>query len=147
MLGALRADALTVTDDLVELRVGLPWIRSLPLGGVSGLTVSIDEQHFESPEMKIVLGDRLLDADMITGETNTWWYLQDRLVVRVAAAVSPGTHRVAVDFTAVIPYLRGPDGLALRLPFHLEDDLVPVAHQLSSAARFVGAAPAEARAS
>lgn len=121
MQSALRDDALTSTPTGTELRVGLPWIRSLPLACLRGLRVEIDGT--EVPGARVRLGDRLLDdADLLAEEG--WWYAQDRLVVSLPARVPAGRRSVAVSFRLLIPYLAaGPGGGPLELPMHLAADL------------------------
>ena len=41
-LSALRDDALTTADDGFALRLGLPWIRSLPLASLLEPEVTVD---------------------------------------------------------------------------------------------------------
>ena len=68
-------------------------------------------------------GDRLLDPTTLSQE-RTWWFLQDRVVLRETRMLSPGVHDVSVAFRLVIPYLQvGPDG-PLTLPFHIDRSLV-----------------------
>jgi hypothetical protein len=116
-LSALRDDALTSTDDGFALRLGLPWIRSLPVAGLERLELVIDGERVD-PVM-IALGGRLLDPRDLARERG-WWFLQDRLVLRGWRSLQPGSHDVVVAFRLVIPYLQtGPDG-PLTLPFHVE---------------------------
>lgn len=112
-LSALRDDALRVTDGTTEVRLSLPWIRSLPLASLLDPVVHLDgERH----EPTVALGERRVPAAALTGEDD-WWYLQDRVVLEVADAVTPGIHEVSVSFRLEIPYLpAGPDA-PLRLPF------------------------------
>ena len=46
-LTALRDDALRSADGGFVLRLGLPWIRSLPLASLADLTVAIDGEPAE----------------------------------------------------------------------------------------------------
>ena len=55
---ALREDALTATPGGFELRVGLPWIRSMPLSSLAGLAVEVDGVPLAPGELTVVLGDR-----------------------------------------------------------------------------------------
>ncbi|WP_231916238.1 restriction endonuclease subunit R [Microbacterium karelineae] len=97
-LTALREDALTTTPAGFELRLSLPWIRSLPLSSLSGLELSVDGS---AQRVRIRLGDRTIAAT--DGETG-WWHLQDRVVVAGDAPLDDG-HDVAVSFRLAIPYL------------------------------------------
>lgn len=138
MLPGLREDALSAAPDGFELRVGLPWIRSLPLAGISGLSVEIDNQPVADDDLTVVLGDRRVAPAELTNEVGCWWFLQDRLVLRGVVKLTPARHTVAVDFSMVVPYLAaGPNG-PLVLPFHLEAELRLDETVFESAARDLG---------
>src|SRR5688572_3193521 len=77
----LREDALASTPAGFELRVGLPWIRALPLAGLSELSVTLDNHQLDGSNLQIVLGDRRIPPESLGDETDIWWYLQDRLVL------------------------------------------------------------------
>jgi len=121
MQSALRDDALTTTPTGVAVRIGLPWIRSLPLACVREPALTIDGHAAES--IRVRVGDRLVDPSALIDETS-WWFAQDRLVLEVEGALTPGRHDVEVDFRLLIPYLMaGPGGGPLELPQHLEASL------------------------
>ena len=120
---ALREDALSATPDGFELRVGLPWIRSMPLWGVSELTVTLDGRRLAESELTILLGSRRVAPSALADEVNRWWFLQDRLVLAGTRLLEAGAHRVCVDFRMLVPYLSGAPGTPLVLPFHLEAQL------------------------
>lgn len=121
MQSALRDDALTTTASGVAVRVGLPWIRSLPLACVRDLVLTLDGEPV--PEPRLVLGDRVIPADQAHDE-QTWWFAQDRLVVAADRALPPGIHAVDVTFGLLIPYLlAGPGGGPLVLPVRLSGRL------------------------
>lgn len=112
-LSALRDDALRATDGATEIRLSLPWIRSLPLASLTDPVVHLDGARHEPA---VVLGARRVPAAALLDEDG-WWYLQDRVVLEIPDAVSPGIHEVSVSFRLEIPYLpAGPDA-PLRLPF------------------------------
>ena len=120
-LAALRDDALSSTADGFALRLGLPWIRSLPLAGLEALEAVVDGEPVD--RLGIALGDRLLEPTAISQE-RAWWFLQDRVVLRGARLLRPGAHDVSVSFRLMIPYLQvGPDG-PLTLPFRIDRSLV-----------------------
>lgn len=120
-LTALRDDALSSTEDGFALRLGLPWIRSLPLASVDAVEVVVDGERVHP--IAVALGDRLADPVELSRERG-WWFLQDRVVLRGRRMLRPGAHDVAVSFRLVIPYLQaGPEG-PLALPFHLERSIV-----------------------
>jgi Domain of unknown function (DUF6379) len=134
---ALREDALSARPDGFELRVGLPWIRSMPLSGVSKLNVTLDGQRLAERELNILLGSRRVAPSALADEVNRWWFLQDRLVVRGTGVLEAGAHRVCVDFTMLVPYLSASPGTPLVLPFHLEAQLELDHPPLPSVARDV----------
>ncbi|UZX01793.1 hypothetical protein F8G81_03500 [Arthrobacter sp. CDRTa11] len=119
---ALREDALTATPEGFELRIGLPWIRSMPLSSVLELTVEIDGVAVEAGELAVVLGPRQVSAQELEGEAS-WWFVQDRLVLAGLRKLHGGTHRIAVDFQLLVPYLQARPGSPLVLPFHMEAGL------------------------
>ena len=120
-LAALRDDALSSTADGFAVRLGLPWIRSLPLASLDDVEVVVDGERIDG--VRIALADRLLDPSALS-EERAWWFLQDRVVLRGARVLRPGAHDVAVSFRLVIPYLQvGPDG-PLTLPFRIDRSLV-----------------------
>lgn len=120
-LTALRDDALSSTEDGFALRLGLPWIRSLPLASVDAVEVVVDGERVHP--IAVALGDRLADPVELSRERG-WWFLQDRVVLRGRRMLRPGAHDVAVSFRLVIPFLQaGPEG-PLALPFHLERSIV-----------------------
>jgi len=120
-LTALRVDALSSTGDGFALRLGLPWIRSLPLASLDAVEVVVDGERVHP--IVVALGDRLAAPAELAQECG-WWFLQDRVVLRGLRMLRPGAHDVAVAFRLVIPYLQaGPDG-PLALPFHLERSIV-----------------------
>lgn len=112
-LSALRDDALRVHDGRTEVRLSLPWIRSLPLASLQDPLVQLDGRRYEP---FIALGTRRVRPDALGGE-DAWWHLQDRVVLEIVNAVAPGVHEVSVSFRLEIPYLPGGPDAPLRLPF------------------------------
>lgn len=120
MLGtAVREDALTATAEGFELRIGLPWIRSMPLSSIAGLTVEVDGVPLAPGEVAVMLGLRRVSPGALQEERG-WWFVQDRLVLAGRRGLPRGTHAVAVDFQLMVPYLQARPGSPLVLPFHLE---------------------------
>jgi hypothetical protein len=120
-LTALRDDALRSADEGFVLRLGLPWIRSLPLASLADLSVVIDGEPVEG--LSVQLDGRDIDPSALVDE-DAWWFLQDRLAIRGERVLASGAHDVSVAFRLVIPYLQtGPDG-PLALPFHIGRSLI-----------------------
>ncbi|CAI3804312.1 C-glycoside deglycosidase beta subunit domain-containing protein [Pseudarthrobacter sp. MM222] len=133
---ALREDALTATPGGFDLRLGLPWIRSMPLSSVAGLAVEVDGVPVAPRELCVVLGDCTIRADALREESG-WWFVQDRLVLACRRELSRGAHAVAVDFQLMVPYLQARPGSPLVLPFHLEARLERDRAQVPSVSRDV----------
>ncbi|HEY8588869.1 MAG TPA: DUF6379 domain-containing protein [Naasia sp.] len=132
----LRADALSSTGSGFELRVGLPWIRSMPLSAVLELGVGIDGVPLDPAELTVSLDGTHVPPGDLTGH-DAWWFLQDRLVLAGARPLAPGSHAVTVDLRLMVPYLQaGPDA-PLVLPLHLAANLLLDASEAPSVARDV----------
>lgn len=121
---ALREDALSATPEGLELRLGLPWIRSMPLSCISGITVTIDGWSPASDDVKVKLRDHTVAAGSLVDESG-WWFIQDRLVLAFPGPPTPGRspegkRRVSVDFDLMVPYLRGGGDGPLVLPIHVD---------------------------
>ena len=120
-LAALRDDALSSTPNGFELRLGLPWIRSLPVASLDAIELVVDGERVDHVEAAI--GDRLV-APSDLGHERGWWFLQDRVVLHGRRMLRAGVHDVAVSFRLLIPYLQaGPDG-PLTLPFRIERSIL-----------------------
>lgn len=118
----LREDALTCVPGGFELRLGLPWIRSMPLSSIRGLAVEVNGIQVPQEDLSVVFGARSVSVDALVQEPG-WWFVQDRLVLRGRGRLDGGSHAVAVDFQLLVPYLEAAPGRALILPFHLEAGL------------------------
>lgn len=133
---ALREDALTATPGGFELRVSLPWIRSMPLSSLAGVAVELDGVPLAPGELGVLLGSRDVPPESLRGEAG-WWFVQDRLVLAGRRRPGGGTHTVAVDFQLLVPYLQAGPGVPLVLPFHLEARLDSGREPLPSVSRDV----------
>jgi len=115
----LREDALDVGPDGFSLRVGLPWMRSLPLSCVLQLAVRIDEEPVRDADLSVRIGEQaraLVDLP----RSDQWWFLQDRLVVTGPVEVQRGQeYDVAVSMQLLLPYLSAGPGKPAVLPFNL----------------------------
>jgi hypothetical protein len=128
MLSALRDDALSSTTSGFAVRVGLPWIRSLPIACLRDVVVTVDES--EAPQVRLRLGQRSVAPEQLLDESG-WWFAQDRLVLEGDRTLTAGDHELVVSFRLLIPYLMaGPGGGPLELPIRLSGrytlDHVPV---------------------
>ena len=116
---ALRRDALTLVPDGFEVRLGLPWIRSMPLSSVSAITVRVDGVILPDEDVAVLLAGREVPVDSLSGEPG-WWFIQDRLVLAGRRRLRAGRHDVAVAFQLMVPYLQARPGSPLVLPFSVE---------------------------
>ncbi|MGO4301200.1 restriction endonuclease subunit R [Leifsonia sp. RAF41] len=110
MIPILGDDAVIATADGFDVRLRLPWIRSLPLSSVSRVQVHLDGE--ECP------------AEAPGGDG--WWFLQDRLALRIHRPLRPGVHTVRVSFRLLIPYLPGGQEGPLQLDFDAEREVAAV---------------------
>jgi hypothetical protein len=133
---AFRPDALTAVPGGFELRLGLPWIRSMPLSSIIGLAVEVDGGAVPPGGLAVVLGARRVPPAALQEEAG-WWFVQDRLVVHCGHGLAGGSHLIAVDFQLLVPYLQAAPGRPLVLPFHIEARLDPLHAVLPGASRDV----------
>ncbi len=118
MQSALRDDALSTRGPGFAVRVGLPWIRSMPLACLREPAVTIDGEPVDG--LRIAVGDTLRAAEDLIDETG-WWFAQDRVVLVGERELAPGAHDVVVTFRLMVPYLMaGPGGTPLELPMRVQ---------------------------
>ncbi|MCW4385895.1 DUF6379 domain-containing protein [Salinibacterium sp. SYSU T00001] len=113
---ALRDDALSSTPEGFTLRLALPWIRSMPLASVHELSLTLDGTAVT--QLRVNFGGREVEAAALAEETG-WWFLQDRLLLTGPGLLTAGEHSVSVAFRLLVPYLEGPGGAALMIPYVL----------------------------
>ena len=120
----LRDDALSSGPDCFVLRVGLPWMRSLPLSCALGLEVELDGTPIEQDDLRVRLGSQKVWISDLAAHDGTWWFVQDRLVLEGHRTLVTGSeHGVSVALRLLLPYLSsGPEEPAV-LPFRLEGRL------------------------
>jgi hypothetical protein len=124
MAGELRGDALSSTPEGYALRVGLPWMRSLPLSCVLGLEVELDGAPVDPDDLRVRLGAQPVRVEGLAAHEDTWWFLQDRLVLDGRRSLVTGSeHDVAVALRLLLPYLSAGPGVPAVLPFRLRGRL------------------------
>jgi hypothetical protein len=117
MAWELRDDALSGDGAGFVLRVGLPWMRSLPVSSVLDLVIEIDRRGVPAEHLRVRLAGEHLPLAALA-ETETWWFLQDRLVIAGPWTVRGHTdHEVEVSMQLLLPYLDSPSGGPAVLPF------------------------------
>ena len=115
----LREDALGAAPRGFILRVGLPWMRSLPLSCVLQLAVTIDGHPLNDTDLRVRLHGLERSLTELAASTE-WWFVQDRLVVTGPLDVRHGReHEVEVSMQLLLPYLSAGPGQAAVLPFQL----------------------------
>lgn len=133
MQSALREDALTSVDGGIAVRVGLPWIRSLPLACLREPAITVD--GVAAPT--VLVGERRLTPEQLVDEGG-WWFAQDRVVLTAPVGLPAGEHDVVVTFRLLIPYLMaGPGGGPLELPMRVAGRLLLDAPAVPSVSRDV----------
>ncbi len=125
----LAPDALRRTGDGLELRLGSPWLRGLPVSCVRGLEIEVDAEVLAADRVRVRLGGAAVLLDALA-DRDEWWFPQDRLVALLPDL--PGMeHDVEVRIRLMLPYLSaGPDRpaeLAFRVRQRLRTD-APGAH-------------------
>lgn len=115
----LREDALGVDPHGFSLRVGLPWMRSLPMSCVLRLAVTIAEQPVPNEDLRVRIGGQ--DRDLVDlPRCDQWWFVQDRLVITGPVEVLTGhEYDVDVSMQLLLPYLSAGPREAAVLPFQM----------------------------
>jgi len=98
----LTADSLTRRADGLAIALKIPWYRSLWLSSVTDVTVTIEGEPVT--DLRAELNGRTYAIDELKEQSETLWFLQDRLVI--LAPADPGTASVDVEV-----------GVELRLPY------------------------------
>lgn len=100
----LTDDSLTRRPDGLAIALKIPWYRSLWLSSVSDVTVAIDGERVTG--LRAELGGRTYRIDELKDQSETLWFLQDRLVVLVPR--DPGTDTVDVEVSVELrlPYMQ-----------------------------------------
>jgi hypothetical protein len=102
----LTDDSLTRRSDGLAIALKIPWYRSLWLSSVTTIGVSIDGTAIPTEDLRAELGDRTYRIDELKDQSETLWFLQDRLVV--VAPLDPGTDTVDVEVSVEVrlPYMQ-----------------------------------------
>lgn len=124
--GFVREDALSVTDDGVEVEARLPWMRSLPWRCVDQFTVEFDGRRLEGSDLRVRIGDSVIDADDCCSLDGYWVVGTPVVLLASRTPELVGDERVCVRVTVtyVIPYVAGYDG-PVAFTATAEEQLVP----------------------
>ncbi|WP_433306076.1 C-glycoside deglycosidase beta subunit domain-containing protein [Actinoplanes sp. CA-030573] len=112
----MATDDTILTEDSLRSRPGglgiavkIPWYRSLWLSSVSDIAVTVDGVSVPRDELRAELGDRSYRIAELAEQSETLWFLQDRLVVVVPRDEPPAAgDRVDVEVSMAIrlPYMQ-----------------------------------------
>lgn len=125
--GFVREDALSVTDDGVEVEVRLPWMRSLPWRCVDQFTVAFDGRRLRGSDLRVRIGDSVIETDNCRS-LDGYWVVGTPVVLVASRILEPtGDERVCVRVavTYFIPYVAGRDG-PVAFTATAEEQLVPL---------------------
>lgn len=124
--GFVGKDALTVTDDGVEVEVRLPWMRSLPWRCVDQFTIAFNGRRLREGELRLRIGDSVIVADDCRS-FDGYWVVGTPVVLLASRTLEPmGDERVCVRVavTYFIPYVAGHHG-PVAFTATAEEQLVP----------------------
>jgi hypothetical protein len=99
----LLASAAGRTADGAELRLRLPWYRSLPLSSVD-VELTVDGTAIERERVRFCVNDRDYTLAELHERFDEFWFVLDPARLRVAG-LEPGTYDVEVELGLRIPYL------------------------------------------
>ena len=115
----LRDDALSSIPWGFALRVGMPWMRSLPLACVLDLEMEVDGAAVPHEDVQVRIDGADVTVADLAEHHATWWFLQDRLVLHAPGPLAEGEHVVTVAVCLLLPYLSAGPGRPAILPFRL----------------------------
>jgi hypothetical protein len=124
MTWELRDDALQSDQDGFLLRIGLPWMRSLPLSCLLDLSITIDGEPLATQSLRVVIDQDRIPLPELSKHAERWWFVQDRLPLTGPHRVRDGgRYHVAVTLVLLLPYLTSRPGRPATLPFRFDREL------------------------
>lgn len=112
----MATDDTILTDDSLRrhaeglaIGVKIPWYRSLWLSSVSDIAVTLDGTEVPKDQLRAELGDRSYRIDELPEQSETLWFLQDRLVIVVPRDQPPAPGDevdVEVSMAVRLPYMQ-----------------------------------------
>ncbi|MFF2315311.1 DUF6379 domain-containing protein [Arthrobacter sp. NPDC058097] len=87
-----------------QLSLGLPWYRSLPWSCVEDIEVRINDEVWPFKDLTIIIDGAPVTASELAERWDSYWYLQDRILVRINSDVSPPQQAdVCVKMALLLP--------------------------------------------
>jgi hypothetical protein len=105
----LTDDSLRSHPDGLGIAVKIPWYRSLWLSSVSDIAVTVDGAQVPRETLRAELGGRRYRIEELAEQSETLWFLQDRLVVvvpRDRPAAAGDQVDVEVSMAVRLPYMQ-----------------------------------------
>jgi hypothetical protein len=105
----LTDDSLRSRPDGLGIAVKIPWYRSLWLSSVSDIAVTLDGAEVPKEQLRAELGDRSYRIEELQDQSETLWFVQDRLVIVVPRAQPPAAGQrvdVQVSMAVRLPYMQ-----------------------------------------
>lgn len=111
----LGADAGVAGENGFELRIRLPWYRSLPLSSVLGVKVSLDGAPVPADSLKLRVNGRSRTFDELAEVWDEVWFIQDQGAVEIEGVAHRPGDEVDVDVE-----------IELRFPYIIIDGVGPL---------------------
>ncbi|MCM0616825.1 DUF6379 domain-containing protein [Paenarthrobacter sp. TYUT067] len=86
-----------------SISLGLPWYRSLPWSCVQDIEVSIDSVIWPFSSLDVVIDGRVWRADELAKRWDSYWYVQDRVLVRLYGGPDISSADVRVSMALLLP--------------------------------------------
>lgn len=109
----LRSGSLVAIDNGYRLRIGLPWMRNLPMSSVRRLEFVLDDRSSDDGDVRVhVDGQRVTVSDLAEFWDRVWPVQEDVVVdVTGAGTLVPGrSHHVRARADLALPYIVTPAG-------------------------------------
>lgn len=98
----------TVSAKGAQLKVRLPWYRSLPLSNVEVAELRVDGESVPAEAVRFVLNGKRFELSQLPELTNEWWYVLDSALLEVDKPLSNATQReVLLTLALYPPYIPG----------------------------------------
>jgi hypothetical protein len=114
----MATDDTVLTDDSLSRReLGLaialkvPWYRSLWLSSVSDINLTLDGKPIPREDLRAELAGKTYRIDELKDQSETLWFIQDRLNVLVPNAPDSDEVDVEISVELRLPYMQIKPGL------------------------------------